>query len=290
MPASPLRRMQEELLILLAREQEAVRKGEAPDFVTATSFDGVTLILPSGRNVPLNRQDLDELLDRGLARITRYQRHGDISGTITNDGLDLADRLERQQTAGSHSQATTAERVDDLILAKPEGEPVAFISYSHDSDDHKEWVRTQLAERLMATGIRVILDQWHLKFGSDLAVFMESLSRADYVLIVCTPMYAQRANNRQGGVGYESSIITGEILSERPSIEPKFVPLLRAGTLDEARPAFLRAALAADLRPDNKDYEKEFWRLLRQLHREPEHMPPPIGMKPNFETDARLDG
>jgi hypothetical protein len=36
--------------------------------------------------------------------------------------------------------------------------PLVFISYSHDSRDHKKWV-AELASNLVANGIDVILDQ-----------------------------------------------------------------------------------------------------------------------------------
>jgi len=289
MDSSSLRKRQKDLLITLGAAQEAVADGELPDFATATTFGGATLILPNGENLPLNRHDLDELVDSGLVRVTRFHRHGDISGTVTNAGLNLAERLNAPHVSAGPVPTPSAERVDELVLDEPGGVPVAFVSYSHDSREHKEWVRTQLAERLMAGGIRVILDQWHLKFGSDLGVFMETLSRADFVLIVCTPEYAARADNREGGVGYESTIITGELLARRPSIEPKFVPLLRAGELENSRPAYLKTTLAADLRPENPDYEMQFERLLRQLHREPEYVPPPLDSKPAFHPPEQQE-
>ena len=51
--------------------------------------------------------------------------------------------------------------------------PKVFISYSHDSQSHKDWVR-QLATDLRDKGIDAILDQWELKLGDDLAAFMEA--------------------------------------------------------------------------------------------------------------------
>lgn len=50
--------------------------------------------------------------------------------------------------------------------------PQVFISYSHDSLEHKQWV-LELATRLRANGIDAILDQWDLKPGDDLPKFME---------------------------------------------------------------------------------------------------------------------
>ncbi|MEZ4784898.1 MAG: toll/interleukin-1 receptor domain-containing protein [Candidatus Kapaibacterium sp.] len=79
--------------------------------------------------------------------------------------------------------------------------PTVFISYSHDDQEHKDWILT-LSTRLLANGVNVILDHWDLNLGSDLPRFMESgLTEADRVLAVCTGQYVAKANLGQGGVG-----------------------------------------------------------------------------------------
>ena len=76
--------------------------------------------------------------------------------------------------------------------------PKAFISYSWDDDTHTAWVLA-FATRLRADGVVVTLDQWHLHPGDQLPAFMEKAIREnDYVLIVCTPYYAERSNGRLG--------------------------------------------------------------------------------------------
>ncbi len=63
-------------------------------------------------------------------------------------------------------------------------EPIVFISYSHESDQHLEWV-LRLATDLRARGIDAILDQWDLSPGQDAVAFMEqSIARADRVLLL----------------------------------------------------------------------------------------------------------
>jgi hypothetical protein len=47
---------------------------------------------------------------------------------------------------------------------------------------------------------------------------MESSTRdSDYVTLVCTPKYAKKANERSGGVGYETSVVTGELYNQTKS-------------------------------------------------------------------------
>ena len=83
-----------------------------------------------------------------------------------------------------------------------------FISYSWEEDAHQQWVR-EFADRLLADGIDATIDQYDASLGDRLPHFMEqSITTADYVLIICTPLYKKKADNRKGGVGYEGHIIS----------------------------------------------------------------------------------
>lgn len=78
------------------------------------------------------------------------------------------------------------------------GNPSVFLSYSHDSQAHKDWVR-KLAEDLRSQGVDATLDQWDLRAGADLVAFMEAGIRgADRVLMVCTGTYVRKAEQRKG--------------------------------------------------------------------------------------------
>jgi hypothetical protein len=122
----------------------------------------------------------------------------------------------------------------------------AFVSYSWDDEDHKKWVR-ELAARLRGDGITVALDQWELVPGDQLPAFMErSIRNSSYVLVVCTPGYKKRSDERKGGVGYEGDIITGELLTQQN--HRKFIPILRAGEWEQAAPSWLKGKYHIDLR------------------------------------------
>jgi TIR domain-containing protein len=135
--------------------------------------------------------------------------------------------------------------------------PKAFISYSWDSEYHKDWV-TQLATRLRADCIDISLDEWHLRPGDQLPKFMESAIRdSDFVLLVCTPRYREKSNERLGGVGYEGNIITGELYTRRN--ERKFIPLLRLSEWEFAAPSWLLGKYYIDFRDEpysTKSYEE----------------------------------
>ena len=78
------------------------------------------------------------------------------------------------------------------------GVPRALFSYSWDGEEHNKWVLA-LAERLQGeSGIQILLDQWYLHPGDDRLHFMEQgVSTSDFVIVVCTPTYAERANRRR---------------------------------------------------------------------------------------------
>lgn len=165
------------------------------------------------------------------------------------------------------------------------GIPRAFLSYSWDGPDHREWV-TKFAARLQGeSGIEIIFDGWYLKPGDDKLHFMEqAVAESDFVVVVCTPTYALRANNREGGVGYESMVITSELAEN--ILTNKFIPVLRKDTWGASLPAYLKSRMGVDL-SDDPYREDEYEKLLRVIHGEPIE-PPPLGSKPVFSKKPDL--
>lgn len=154
--------------------------------------------------------------------------------------------------------------------------PTTFISYSWDSDDHCAWVR-DLATRLRADGIDILLDQWHAAPGDQLPAFMERAIRDNqFVLIVCTPGYKKRSDERKGGVGYEGDIITGEVAAKQN--HRKFIPLLRSGEWADAAPSWVAGKYFIDLR-GTPYREAQYADLLATLHGE-RPKAPPLGTRP----------
>ena len=167
------------------------------------------------------------------------------------------------------------------------GVPSVFLSYTHESDDHSEWVR-RLAETLTKNGVETILDQWHLNLGDHVGLFMEqSLSKATHIVLVCTPAYAEKTNNRQGGVGYEQAVFVGNLLTSG-KINSKLIPIIRSGEPSQALPTYLQSRLFLDFRDDDA-YAYELDQLLRHLFGAPAFAPPELG-KPKFSPSANSQG
>jgi hypothetical protein len=161
--------------------------------------------------------------------------------------------------------------------------PRAFLSYAWESRSHTNWV-ISLAERLQGkSGVEIILDQWKLIPGRDRLVFMEQgIEESDFVIVVCTPAYAERANSREGGVGYESMVITSAVASRFQN--HKFIPVLRSGGWHSSVPVYLRSIEGVDLQGDPYS-EVEYEKLVRAIHND-WTQPPPLGPKPAFSGRA----
>jgi len=159
--------------------------------------------------------------------------------------------------------------------------PSAFISYSHDSAAHRDWVRA-LAERLTSNGIHVALDQWDLSLGAELTRFMErSLAECDYVILICTEMYAEKANERTGGVGYETTMLSNLLLTQAPigsDGRSRVILVVRQTRQPPALPRFAGSRFYVDL--SDHAPETNFDELLRALHNVPRYSRPPMGANP----------
>lgn len=140
-----------------------------------------------------------------------------------------------------------------------------FITYSWEDITHKKWAR-QLADDLLAHGIDTTIDQYDIGPEKRLPQFMEeSITNATYVLVICTPRYKQKSDDRDGGVGYESHLMAGELLTKKN--EHKFIPILRRGTYENAIPSFLIGKWAYDLSEslNTPEYEENLHEMISML-------------------------
>ena len=163
--------------------------------------------------------------------------------------------------------------------------PKCFISYSWDSENHKEWVRS-LASELQKKGVETSLDQWDIHPGKDIPHYMETKIReSDYVLLICTPSFNKKANFGKGGVGYEKNIVTGEIYNASPD-QKKFIPILR-GDPSVSIPSYLKSKAYLDFRDDIK-FRDSFELLLRHIFESPKYSRPKLGIKPYFNNNENI--
>ena len=110
--------------------------------------------------------------------------------------------------------------------------PRVFISYSHDSDEHRDLV-LDLAGRLRRDGIDAIIDQYVQSPPEGWPAWCEAeIRRARFVLMICTEIYLRRVSGEEEpgkghGVLREARLIR-QHLYDAGSVSTKFVPVLFA--------------------------------------------------------------
>lgn len=165
--------------------------------------------------------------------------------------------------------------------------PKIFISYSWSSDA----IVLELAQRLVSHGVDVVLDKWDLKEGQDKYAFMERCvndTEITKVLIVCDKVYAQKANDRTGGVGDETVIISSEIYGNTK--QEKFIPVIAEKSEDGKAyvPTYIKTRIYIDL-SDPETYEIEYEKLLRNIYEKPQFTKPKLGKMPEWLDEEKTD-
>jgi len=88
--------------------------------------------------------------------------------------------------------------------------------------------------------------------------------------------YVNKANNGQGGVGYEKMIITSTLMKKID--ENKIIPIIRQNGTTEV-PTFLKSKLYINFSKSD-DFEFSYDELVRTIHNSPLFKKPPIGNNP----------
>ncbi len=132
-----------------------------------------------------------------------------------------------------------------MILLVAALAPKVFISYTHDSPDHKERIGW-LADRLRCDEVDVRIDQAVRDTPAEgWPKWMEDeITSADYILLVCTETYGARyrgeGDHADGrGSRWETSLIR-DILYNDPASISRFIPLLPRNATAEDIPLPLR--------------------------------------------------
>jgi tetratricopeptide (TPR) repeat protein len=113
----------------------------------------------------------------------------------------------------------------------------------------------------------------------------QEVAAADFVLVVCTPSYAHKSDSRQGGVGYEQQIVSGQLMSG--TSRSKFIPILRNGEYNQgpecAIPTHFGGIAWIDFRNEAL-FDESFEDLVRVIFSKPRFAPPPLGTPPHLKT------
>lgn len=136
-----------------------------------------------------------------------------------------------------------------------------FITYCWENNKHNEWVH-KLASDLEKAGFNVIIDIKQ-PLGTELNRFMEqTIANVDKVLIIATPEYKRRADNRERGVGYETSLITDDLIKDQNRI--KFIPIIRSGGKEDSYPIYLGNRKGLSMKEED-DYNQALEELINNI-------------------------
>lgn len=219
----------------------------------------------------LRSEDVVEALSRGF----KSKAAEDAVLTVFVLHQDVIDRLRGKQSR----EAAAEKTIEPVKKNEVQRSPIrVFITYSGTSPTHKKWV-AELATYLRSNGLDARLDQWHLRGGMDLPQWMANeLQLADRVIIITDSRYAERADGRVGGVGWETMIIQGDMSSRGPD-DYRYIVLVREDHFSSGVPRYLKTKYCIHWTSDGEESVLKS-ELLKELYSI--EKAPPIGQPPVF--------
>jgi hypothetical protein len=130
--------------------------------------------------------------------------------------------------------------------------PECFISYAWGAKEHESWVEHSLATDLKKAGVRILLDRWdNARIGASVSRFVERIAATDRVLVVGTPKYREKYENKRPMGGYVAAA-EGDLIGQRmlgsEAQKESVLPLLLDGSPETALPPLLNGRVYADFR------------------------------------------
>lgn len=161
-----------------------------------------------------------------------------------------------------------------------------FISYSWDSEEHKKWVQN-FTNDLRDNGLMATMDLFEFQKGTQNMnkMMIENIRDTDFIILVLTKKYSEKANSFVGGVGFET-ILSIPLFKKNPN---KFILIVReeAGYSD-ALPFHLDDYYAINF-TKSEDYTTKFDELIHRLYKVNYWDEHPIGEVP-LHIQRKLKG
>lgn len=135
-----------------------------------------------------------------------------------------------------------------------------FISYSWDSEPHKEWV-VSLANILRSEyGIEACVDNFLMTSNLN-KLMVQGISENDKIIVVVTQKYTEKANSFTGGVGYETELLLG-YLNSNPS---KIIVILKENC---EKPFYLKGYYHIDF-SNISNFDESIYELVLRIEDKP---------------------
>lgn len=233
--------------VIFTETNSKYKKCDYVGFAASVEVNTITSDIDSIRNILVRTIKYAE---SKLCSIINLPVFGTGAGGLSHEQVL---EIYREELGESHS--TINVYIPDLQLAKIFAEdfekeatsiidfenPRVFISYSWNDSDIKSWVY-DLAHKLCDNGVNVRLDRFHLKPGMDMPQWMTNeIIKADKVLLICDNHYAEKADTRKAGVGWETMLIQGDILLQG-DLNTKYISII-CGDFDKNIPIYMKSKL-----------------------------------------------
>jgi small GTP-binding protein len=163
------------------------------------------------------------------------------------------------------------EMLVNLIGQRGDKKVSCFISYAWETAARTNWIE-QLARDLRSAGVHVEFDQWqNAAPGQSIIKFMTRIENCDFVLVMGTPLYRQKYENKTNPAGSmvaaEGALIDRR-LTETEGRKETVLPLLLEGEEKESLPPLLHGRVYLDFRQP-AFYFVNLYKLLLTLYRLP---------------------
>ena len=221
-------------------------------------------------------------LNRAVAREKLKAVNPTVFCNDCGDRLDLTRAETEIQVSASRAPSLTSEhrvadarsrfeqvlfRLHTYARQEPLSAPSCFISYAWGDPAHEGWVQSKLAPDLEKSGVVVIFDRWEKTVGTSIPRFVERAASADRVIVVGTPLYRTKYDNRVSPDGHvaaaEGDLIGNRMIGSEADKET-VLPVLLDGT-PSSFPDLLRGRGYLDFR-DPELYFPTMLELMLTLH------------------------
>lgn len=157
----------------------------------------------------------------------------------------------------------------------------AFVSYSWDSMEHKEWV-IGFTNKLRKNGIDATNDVFETQKGTTnlYSMMANNIRIKDFIIVIITDNYCKRADKLEGGVGFETELLLPLIQSNKD----KIILIVRNKSQGKDNiPFYLNGIHYFDFSDDTK-FDEMFKGLLYRILGVERYLVAPLGDIPNLKS------
>ncbi len=218
-----------------------------------------------GNGHRLNRAAVREQVDQGVTAGFCTRCGQAVSFPVAATRMQLPDaqqddlRLQGKIADKRSDFERSLFRLKAFVTQEGVEAPDCFISYAWGDSDSERWVEHNLAADLAKAGVKVVLDRWeNARVGASVSRFVERVASSTKVIVVGTPDYRVKYENREPMRGFvvaaETDLIGTRMLGTEPD-KLDVLPVLLSGDDRSSFPPLLNGRVYADFRQAEAYFE-----------------------------------